>query len=1624
MENKVVKAALVIILIIAITVADFIWVGMNLVTYALENINNSTSNSNVKFAAYFKNEQGAEVSQTNYEINNSKMKLYMEITVENEGYFDGEITLGNSNFKLKQEILSDGISKIEGNAITLNRVRAGNTVEIEVGIEPIVDEVYAVDMLNKESALKLTGNYKDSTEKNISIKSEKNVTLSLLAPTSLETTLEGKVITNRIYKIGEVNKRIVQLELNSSVLENEYPVKSTTFEVGLPNEVEKVEVITKGTYATNGEADRKLEHSIDNQKLTVKIENTSKDGKISWKKQESDNIIVTMILPEGFTLGTEEYNAKIKVEFYGQEAKTLEKEVKYNLTKEADGIIRTSIENKEEIYKGKIYSKEEREYNSTTKIEVNYANLIEGASIEEKVVYRLEEESENKQSNIQYKTTTISKSEFDKVLGLDGKLTIKDQNGNIIKEITKDTEVDENGNYIVTYAEGVKKLKVEITKLFSTGVIRLNHTKVIKVENYTREEIKALNYLVEQATVKYSTAEYSFEKRKNLRETKSVAELTAVPQSLSTITVNEQVKMSVTLKTDSEKYDLYKNPTITVKLPNGIKNVTNLKVVGLYLDNFKINSQYNRETREIQISLSGEQTQYNIGNTNGYIEILADIELDETMPNRQDIITVSITNQKAIEYQNEGKIESLVNISGHSGLVAFNSITNYNLKTNSVTTKDEQVGNLKMYQDATIANFQISLLNNTGNDLGNIKVVGNLPVEGNVTIGNNKLENTIKATLKSAINTQNQEAIVYYTANRNATNNLEDRSNQWNANLEEVDNPVLYMIVISNMSKGTNFTADYTMEIPANLEHNKDLKTTYVVDYASEYKTRTVKAIPVGLETGKVLARLDATVGTDKLENDMVVKSGEVIRYKLTIKNTGSSDVSNVKINGLVPEGTIYVEPVEEFEHAGEIYYQETEKSIVEATIDKLQSKETKTFEYEVRVKNDITAKSISNQGTITYGENIEVKSNKLTNKLEKSNVRVTVKRVAYTENLMPGSIGQYYVIVENISNTEQKDINVKFNFSEEAMTLKHIEEAEKEKIETTYEWTIDTISAGQYRVYSIFLEVNKINLAHVQSDLNAIITHDGKTYRSNVYQENLYGFDVGMKMTSPNEGEYLKTDDTIEYSIEIKNNSQIFVGLMFTDNVPEQLSIKKIEINGTIAQENVLDNSIYKVIDLEPNSTTTIKINTIVNYDRARLENETITNIANVSYAGTELATTETVKHIIETIVVKDEDELENPDNPVNPENPTDPDVSVNPEKPVDPENPVNPEQPEIPEKPTRNKYNISGKAWVDQDKDGQLNNDDTILKNIKVKLLNIETNEFVRNNESNKDLIVETTEEGYYEFENITEGKYIVVFEYDQSLYKPAIYQKEGIEESKNSNVVSKKLTVNGEEKEYAATNEINLSQNTGNINMGLVFIKQFDIKLNKYVSKVIVQTSKDTTTYDYENKDFVKVDISAKRMVGSTILVQYTIKATNTGDVDAYINSIVDYIPTGLKFSSELNGEWYENSGNLYTNTFEGVAIKPGESKEVNLILTKTKTDGNAELINNMAEIQGAYNVYGIQDLNSKESNKNKDENDLGSADLMISIQTGTVFNYIALVISMLGIIAAAAYIINKKVLKIRI
>ena len=186
---------------------------------------------------------------------------------------------------------------------------------------------------------------------------------------------------------------------------------------------------------------------------------------------------------------------------------------------------------------------------------------------------------------------------------------------------------------------------------------------------------------------------------------------------------------------------------------------------------------------------------------------------------------------------------------------------------------------------------------------------------------------------------------------------------------------------------------------------------------------------------------------------------------------------------------------------------------------------------------------------------------------------------------------------------------------------------------------------------------------------------------------------------------------------------------------------------------------------------------------------------------------------------------------------------------------------------------------------------------------------------------------------------------------------------------------------------------------------------MKLDKYVSKVVIQNAKGTTTKDYGNSTFAKAEIDAKQLNNTTAVVEYTIKVTNAGEVDAYVKKIADYIPKDYKFTSELNKDWYQSGDTLYNSSLSNEKIKPGESKEVKLIVTKQMTENNTGLIHNTAEVVESYNDLGLKDKNKNNSN---------SADLILSIKTGQVVTTITLILSTIVIIGAATYIIGKFVL----
>ena len=163
-----------------------------------------------------------------------------------------------------------------------------------------------------------------------------------------------------------------------------------------------------------------------------------------------------------------------------------------------------------------------------------------------------------------------------------------------------------------------------------------------------------------------------------------------------------------------------------------------------------------------------------------------------------------------------------------------------------------------------------------------------------------------------------------------------------------------------------------------------------------------------------------------------------------------------------------------------------------------------------------------------------------------------------------------------------------------------------------------------------------------------------------------------------------------------------------------------------------------------------------------------------------------------------------------------------------------------------------------------------------------------------------------------------------------------------------------------------------------------------------------------------------MDAKKINGVNLIIEYKIAVTNNGEIGGYIRKIADYIPNGYEFNSQLNKDWYQTDGVLYNTSLTNEKIEAGDTKVLTLTLTKRMTENDTGSVINTAEIAETYNELGIDDINSVPGNKAQGEDDMSSAELIISIRTGKVIIYFAIIIMIILIIGAGVYLIKTKVL----
>ena len=321
-KKSLINKVCAILMIMALTITDFLFIGKAAVTYAIDAV--ATNHANVDFSAYFLNENGEKVDKLEECIDKGEKYLYVDISVKNEGYFNGTIRLNENNFVLKQEKLSENIAEISEKEVKLNQINAGSTVTIKLGIEAIKENTVNQKMLNTTTKVEIEGQYVNSknveNEKYVDIKGTSSVEVSWKSNENTKAELETEVLTNSIYEVDGEQKRIVQILVNSKITDNNYPVKNTEINLNVPEEVEHVRVHARSTKATNSNINFNENNYIYNHedhKLTIKLSNEDENN-ISWNKNVRDTFTVTYMFNKDQDVLNKEMSVESKIKTYDE----------------------------------------------------------------------------------------------------------------------------------------------------------------------------------------------------------------------------------------------------------------------------------------------------------------------------------------------------------------------------------------------------------------------------------------------------------------------------------------------------------------------------------------------------------------------------------------------------------------------------------------------------------------------------------------------------------------------------------------------------------------------------------------------------------------------------------------------------------------------------------------------------------------------------------------------------------------------------------------------------------------------------------------------------------------------------------------------------------------------------------------------------------------------------------------------------------------------------------------------------------------------------------------------------------------------------------------------------------
>lgn len=1687
--DRLLKKLIAVLLVITLASANLSIIGMYGISYALTDKelagqSTSTGNSNVEFNSYF--EGGGHVKTE--QIGSQAAKLYVNIKVKNVGYLkNSTVSFEDVNFKIG-DVKNDNIQSIdkENNRIVLKQLNNGSDVTLEIPISILDSETVSIDNFLKETKTTFSGTYIDGNG------SEKNVSNEIVNKLSWEGTAEGAVtskLTKFIpYATGEKYGVMIQTKINSQVVENKLPIKKTEINIQVPEingtKPTDVNVIATNTRATTGEGNglnfTDENYGYDSETGIVKITVEGPTDKIVWLKDVQDEYLVTFIFE-----GQEIYNyaknngvntttkTSANIEVYNHEetiipVSAISTEIKR--TEKLGTIADFDIDTTKQISKGQIYTN----YDVTKKKEVSYfeyyTSTVNSADLTDTITFTqgmdkfLTKDGDEAATTVSGNNYTYNKEilvnvdVFKKMLGEDGTIEVYKSDKTKIGILNKESEV-KDGNYTLDISDkNTNEIYMITSKPITEGQLDITIEKAIKTSiDYSKTQMKTFTKIEASLQGKASTSTVSASQQFLLKEPTSVAKLAISKTDLTTVVKNENVEIRATLDTSNVYNALYKNPTLKITLPSYISKVDIKNSDILMANGLKIKGTPQVTTENgkqvITITLEGMQEEYTIGaEYEGTIIVLnTDLTVKTLTPSNSNKMQMEFTNANDVSTNDSGTVETAVNFVAPTGIVTANGISNYaEGKADMMSISDKGVtGEIATYSEKRTATIYGKVVNNYANKIGDVVILGRMPVKDNKKIDSTEsLDSTFSTTLKTNValkGIDTSKYTVYYSENVDATTDLSNTNNGWSTTATTASKS--YMIVTKNyeMAAGETIEFSYDVEIPANLKHNNSVSEMYKVYYnnissigeMAETKVSSVMTIATG-QGPELSVELKSTAD--------VVREGQIVKMKVVVKNTGSVTAKNVKVNVPLPENAKFMNYV----IANGFYIENVTSKVL--TVGTIEPGKTAEVSYFIKIDDyldsnqdsdddnndqghdadddhevsnvviehepedyDENGEIIEEETTNIYPKEIlhkvtvsvddmtgEIPSNEYKFNIQEGTIAITmVSRTSEDITLKKGDVLTYTIGLRNISEGAELTntvVNIPLPNGvtyKEAILGDLTVEQTKEKVDYDADTNTVKINVGTLStVQTITLKVEVQELEGSISMMSNVVADNVQEQYSNIveYTAEVMNLEISELTSTP---KYVQEGNKLTYSIKLTNKGKSIINYVnITDSLPQELEFayaSYVYDGNTQSITNLKDGKVDVTINqIKPGETIEVQIVGTAKLLSNKNDKE-ISNKVIISVSGYENRETNTVTNIIE-YNQKLHDEIENQDN-----NPT---------------------------QPSEERYKITGTAWLDSNKNGKRDSDETLLSNISVILLNKSDNTIVKDVDTGEQKRATTGDNGTYEFTNLESGEYIVIFLYDASRYSLTVYQEKEVDEGLNSDVIDINITVDGKRTIAATSDVIKISdENVRDIDIGLYTAEKFDLKLDKYISKITRTTpTNGTKVYTYNNSKAAKIEILGSNVGKSSTVIEYKIVVTNEGAVAGYAKKIVDYLPEGVGFSTELNKDWYlSDNGNVYNASLANELIQPGESKELTLIVTKKITeDSLGDPINNNAEIYESYNEEGLKDIDSTAGNKVQDEDDMSEADVIFSIVTGKIIMYTTITLGVIAILGFGIFEIKKRVL----